>query len=104
MHPSLRQRIRKHGINCLPWKVYRYEVQRLPVSSQCLFKKGGVSLDVLETELISEGWLFDNEKLIEVLSTDTGVMRKHSSKDYEDSDFGMVPDDFTEEDYLSNGL
>lgn len=94
---SLRQRIRKHKINCVPWKRYRYEVKRLPVSSQCLFSKNGISFDVLEMELREECWLYPKEKLLEVLCIESNLKRKHLSEIVSEE----IPYDegWTEEDY-----
>lgn len=94
---SLRQRIRKYKINCAPWKVYKYEVERLPVSSQCLFSNNGISIDVLEMELKEDGWLFPDETLIECLASNDILLRKHLSKiEVKQEDF---TNDWTQEDF-----
>lgn len=95
---SLRQRIRSHKINCLPWRRYRYEIQRLPISSQCLFSKSGISYDVLEIELREECWLFENESLLEVLENVSNLKRRHLSE-IEHEDDCPFDDTWTEEDY-----
>lgn len=98
---SLRQRIRKHKINCAPWKLYKYEVERLPVSAQCLFSNKGISIDVLEIELIEEGWLFPGEKLIDCLSDNKILLRRHLSKIEYETKLYVSQDDWDEEDYIN---
>jgi len=95
---TLRQRIRKGGINCVPWSVYKHEIQNFPVSSKCLFKKSGLPIDVLEMELKSEGWLDQGERLMDVLSVDHNLRRKlnYSEEDLNDEPFD---DTWTQEDY-----
>jgi hypothetical protein len=93
---TLRQRIRGHKINCMPWKRYRYEIQRLPISAQCLFARGGIPADVLEMELLEEGWLLPGEELLDVLQDGRNLKRERlSALDYED-DFtkGWTDQDF----------
>lgn len=97
---SLRQRIRKDKINCMPWKIYRYEVERLPISAQCLFAKGGISIDVLEMELRLEGWLFEDEILIECLASPLILLRRHLSIDDNIVDDCPFDDTWTEDDYI----
>ncbi len=97
---SLRSRIRKYKINCLPWKRYRYEIQRLPISAQCLFSKKGLSHDTLEIELIEEGWLFPDETLFEVLQDKNNLKRKHLSQ-IEFEDDSPFDGTWTEKDYIN---
>ena len=94
---SLRQRIRADKINCIPWKIYRYEVQRLPISSQCLFARTGISHDVLEMELKEEGWLMPTENLLEVLEDVKNLKRTNTMTFSEDDD--PFDETWTEEDY-----
>lgn len=99
---TLRQRLRNGKINCLPWKYWKGEIEYLPISAKTLFAAGGISIDILERELKEEGWLFEDEVLLEVLKTD--LYREHLSEEYnEDSSFGLPPADFTEEDYAEIG-
>lgn len=98
---SLRQRIRYHKINCIPWKRYKYEVERLPVSAQCLFAKTGISYDVLETELIEEGWLFPGEELLECLQNNETLLRRHLSEIESQGQADPFDESWTEEDYIS---
>lgn len=93
---SLRQRIRKYKINCVPWKRYKYEIQRLPISAQCLFSKKGLSYDVLEMELLEEGWLLPGETLFEVLYDPKNLKRKIRFEFDEDE----YTKDWTDEDYI----
>lgn len=97
---SLRQRIRKTKINCVPWKRYRYEVERLPISAQCLFSKTGLSYDTFETELKEEGWLFEDENLLEVLENPENLKRKHLSK-IEFNHNEPFDETWTEEDFIN---
>lgn len=97
---SLRQRIRKTGINCLPWKIWKGEIDYLPVSAKTLFKRNGIGIDVWEINLKSEGWLFKDEILLEVLKVESNLTRRHLSQIMnDDSNFGLIPDDWTEEEY-----
>lgn len=96
---TLRQRIRGSKINCIPWKTYRYEIQRLPISSQCLFARTGISYDVLEMELLEEGWLFPEETLFEVLAIASNL--KRGKADFESVDDCPFDDTWTEEDYIN---
>jgi hypothetical protein len=97
---SLRQRLRKDGINCLPWKYWRGEIKSLPISSQTLFMRRGLPIDVLEEELKSEGWLFEHESLIEVISSEHNLRRKHIGADLQVGDEEAEFDEtWTEEDY-----
>ena len=94
---SLRQRCRKDKISCTPWKRYRYEVRRLPLSAQCLFAKSGIPYDVLEMELREEGWLFPEEELLEVLAKKSNLTRRHLSGI--ESEEVPYDHDWSEEDY-----
>ena len=96
---TLRQRIRADKINCTPWKRYRYEIQRLPISSQCLFARTGISYDVLEMELLEEGWLLPGETLFEVLAVNNNLKRGNLSVFGIDEDECPFDDTWTEEDY-----
>jgi hypothetical protein len=96
---TLRQRIRKGGINCTPWSAYKHEIQNFPVSSKCLFKKDGLSVDVLEMELKSEGWLTQDETLMDVLLDVNNLKRKLDYSDDEDLNDEPFDDTWTLEDY-----
>ena len=95
---TLRQRIRKHGIKCTPWKRYKYDVERLCVSGQCLFRRDGVPLDILEMELKSEGYLMGDESLLDCLADNDRLIMK-----YDDIAIDDPLQDYTEEDYRANG-
>lgn len=101
---NIRQRLRKTKILCVPWKVYKHELKFMPISSKCLFSKHGVPYDVLESTLKTEGYLFQDENLIEVLKVESnlyrGVLQDIGD---EDADFGLVPEDFCEEDFEQLG-
>ena len=102
MESSLRQRVRKVKINCIPWRVWKGEIELLPISGKTLFSKRGLPIDILERELREEGWLFQGEVLLEALKTE--LNRKHLSEVCEvKHNFGLVPEDFDEEDYLLLG-
>lgn len=99
---TLRQRIRKDKIYCQPWKYFKEEIKQFPISSKCLFANSGVPWDVLEPELKSEGWLFSDENLMNVLSCEDNLKRQHMSEmgNFDnDISFGLIPGDWTEEDY-----
>lgn len=73
----------------------------MPISSKALFKKSGMPIDVWEMNLKSEGLLFPNEDLLEVLKDEANLYRGPISDigDDNDPDFGLIPEDWTEEDY-----
>ena len=99
---SLRQRIRSQGILCTPWHKYKGEIELLPVSSQCLFKRSGLPWDVLEEELKLDGWLLPDEKLWEVLSDHRLLLRRKLCDGFQE--MADETEDFTEEDFKANGL
>ena len=68
-----------------------------------MFRNEGVPIDLLEITLIDEGYLRENEDLLEVITDATNLTR---SCTYEDASYGEFPDDWTEEDYMahSSGL
>jgi len=94
---NLRQRIRKVKICCQPWKYYKGEIRLLPISAQCLFSNKGLPWDILEIELKNESWLFEEENLWDILSTEQGLKRilngEYNSVDPFDSTW-------TDEDYI----
>lgn len=98
---NLRTRILKCGIRCTPWHIWKGEIRLMPISSQTLFRKNGIPIDILEMELISECYLFENECLLEVLKDADNLKRYCYGHDsYEDSSIGGFPDDWDEEDYM----
>jgi len=103
MATTLRQRIRVDKISCQPWKRYRGEIKRLPISSQCLFANCGIPWDIFEISLKEEGWLLENESLWDVLSMDSGLKRRldHSVSDDEPFDDTWTDDDY---EYFYNNL
>lgn len=106
MEASLRQRLRTCKISCQPWRIYRGEIREFCISAKCLFANSGVPHDVLEIELIAEGWLQADEKLMDILRTDINLRRPwlpEIATDY-GGDYGAIPDDFTEEDYLAHSF
>ena len=98
---NLRQRIRKTGIHCLPWRIYKGEIDYLPISSKVLFKRNGIPLDKWETLLKEEGLLFPDEILLEVIKVENNLYRGILSEigETNDPNFGLIPEDWTEEDY-----
>lgn len=102
---NIRQRIRKIGIKCIPWKeIWRGEIKELPISSKTLFKKEGMPMDIWEMNLKSEGLLFENENLLEILKIESNLYRGYI-KDIgsnENINFGLVSDEWTQEDYECN--
>jgi hypothetical protein len=104
---TLRQRIRGAGIRCIPWSHWGGEIDYLPISAKTLFRRGGIPIDILERELKEEGWLFPGEDLLEVLKIESNIRRSMidaPTDDINDSEFGLVPEDFTEEDFEINDL
>ena len=98
---NLRQRLRKDKIKCLPWKLWKGEIEYLPISAKTLFTKTGIEIDILEKELINEQYLKEGESLLETLKEVSGLYRVPGIVDTEDynSSFGDFPDDWTEEDF-----
>ena len=98
---NIRQRIRKTGINCLPWRYYKGEIEILPISAQTLFKGDGIPIDKWEDILKEEGYLFPDEVLLDVIKDEKNLYRGILSEigETEDINFGLIPNDFTEEDY-----
>lgn len=73
----------------------------MPISSRTLFCRTGVPIDLLESALIEEGWLFPEEVLLEVLKTESNLYRVPISCEvYTDEDLGEFPDTWTEEDFI----
>ena len=102
MQPMLRCRILRDMIQCLPWQIWKGEIDYLPVSSKVLFARNGLPIDILERELKNEGYLSEEEILLEVLKIPENLKRrKFGEFEFEqDGDFGLMPNDWTEEDYL----
>lgn len=73
---TLRYRIKQFGICCRPWKHWKGEIDLLPISAQTLFCNSGLPIDLVEMELKSEGWLSDNEMLLEVLCVPANLSRR----------------------------
>ena len=94
---TLRQRVRKSGICPQPWKHYKGEIQRLPISAQTLFKNKGLPCDVLEIELRIEGWLSEDESLWDVINELSGLKR---SLIIPDTNTDPWDDTWTEEDFI----
>ena len=95
---TLRQRIHPTGINCIPWRYYKGEIRELPVSAQCLFRWGGISLDVWEITLEEEGYLHPGENLLDVLRTEKGLKRKPEPERGEGESY---PEDWETEDFVA---
>lgn len=99
---NIRSRLRKDGIRCQPWRLWKGEIKNLPISAQTLFKNSGIPIDILERELTVEGWLSYEECLLDCLS-DIDFLKRTLDDEFS-SGFGLIPDDWTEEDFVSNGL
>ena len=86
----------------MPWRVWRGEIELLPISSQTLFRRSGLPIDLLEIDLKSEGYLCRNENLLEVLK-DAGNLKRYQFGSEEEAaeldNIGDFPDDWTDEDY-----
>jgi len=98
MANSLRQRIRAVKICCFPWKKWKYEIDILPISAKTLFSKSGIEIDILEIELKEEGWLKDNENLLEVLNNKKNLYRELRVDI--DISYGDFPDNWDEDDFI----
>lgn len=101
---NLRQRIRSIKIKSQPWKSIGAEIKEFPISSKCLFANYGIPIDIMEMNLKSEGWLFENENLLDVLRDEQNLKRKHLSEftdEDDDINFGQIPNDWSEEDYIA---
>jgi hypothetical protein len=63
---------------------------------------------ILERELKEEGWLCENEDLMVVLASEERLrdhqIGEENEEDAESSNFGLFPDDWTEEDFKANGF
>lgn len=99
---SLRQRLRGDKISCSPWRIYRGVIREFCISAKCLFANSGVPYDVIEMELKSEGWLYENENLLDVLRCDHNLKRELSITDPDMDTYGAIPEDWTEDDYNVN--
>lgn len=60
-----------------------------------------MSIDTLEDALKTEGWLFKNEVLLDVLKVEANLLRGRIQEigDDEPKGFGLVQDDWTAEDF-----
>lgn len=99
MSVCLRTRILQTYIRCLPWKRWKGEIELLPVSSKTLFSKSGLSIDLLEIDLREEGFLLDNQCLLEFLKDTNNLKNRKQGEELEDISYGLLPEDWTEEDY-----
>ena len=95
----LRYRILKEGIRCFPWKIWKGEIDLLPVSAKTLFMRMGTPIDLLERTLQGEGYLFKGESLLEALKLPETLKRTPCIIE-EDASFGLAPDDWTEDDWI----
>jgi len=94
---TLRQRIRPKGISPYPWKHYKGEIRRLPISAQTLFKNSGLPWDILEIELKNEGWLSYDETIWDVLSNMNDLKRSLNPVDI---NIDPWDETWTEEDFV----
>jgi hypothetical protein len=97
---NLRARLRKDGINCIPWKRWKGEIDLMPISSKTLFRKTGIPLDVIEISLKEEGFIFDGEELLELLKTESNLYREADGDTNQKEDIVEFPEDWTDEDYI----
>lgn len=103
---NLRQRLRQTGIKCMPWKIYKGEIEYMPISAKCLFMKRGIPIDLLEIEVRNEGYINEDEILLEVLQNTNGIYREsifandNNGSEYESNGIGEFPDNWTDEDYI----
>lgn len=98
---TLRTILKRSMICCLPWRIWKGEIDYLPISSKTLFSKTGIPIDILEQDLKSIGYLYKNEDLLEVLKDSENLKRTgiESDGNFDDINFGLIPEDFEEEDF-----
>ena len=97
---NLRGRIRGVGIRCIPWRIWKGELDYLPISSKTLFYRSGLPIDLWEITLKSEGFLFQKECLLEVLKIENNLFRvPFGTEQYNGEQIGEFPEDWTEEDF-----
>ena len=96
---SLRQRIRSEKISCRPWDKLKHEIELLCVSGKACFSKNGIPYDVMEMQLISEGWIREDESILDVLSSENRLRMSMFGREKYDSSLGDFPSDWTEEDF-----
>lgn len=48
---TLRTILKRSMICCLPWRIWKGEIDYLPISSKTLFSKTGIPIDILEQDL-----------------------------------------------------
>lgn len=102
---TLRTRIKKDMISCIPWSIWKHELKYLPISSRTLFARKGIEIEKLEEELKLEGYLHISSSLIEVLKIENNLkLTNFVEKETEDSTLGDFPEEWTEEDFVYNGF
>lgn len=101
---TLRTRIKKDMIYCLPWSIWKYEIRLLSISAKTLFAKRGISIEKLEDELKLEGWIHYTETLLEHLKTENNLSRRLNSDEPDDEILGEFPEEWSEEDFIYNGF
>ncbi len=99
MSICLRTRILQNHIKCIPWERWKGEIELLPVSSKTLFSKSGLSIDLLEIDLREEGYLLNTQCLLAFLKDTDNLKNRKQGEELEEESFGLIPDDWTEEDY-----
>lgn len=79
-------------ICCIPWSFWRSEIKLLPVSSQTLFANRGIEIEKLEDELKLEGYLHQNDVLLNILGNEKNLVITLVIND--------PTDNWTEEDFI----
>lgn len=72
----------------------------MPISARTLFKNSGLSIDVIEQILQEEGYLSNDESLLELLKKEASLFRVPGIVSEAEIEFDWdFPDDWEEEDY-----
>jgi len=92
------------GINAQPWCEMRHHINAYPISAKTLFNNDAMTWDVVAMELNSAGYISEDEELLFILRDPETLKRSPDQYDDMDPDYGSVPSDWTEEDFIVNGL
>ena len=68
------------------------------LSFMVLFKNEGIPIDIVEEELLSEGWLLEGESLLEIMK-DKNNLKRTIANNSESSNYGNLPDDWEPDSY-----
>lgn len=90
------------GINAQPWKELRHHLAAYPISACTLFNNRAMGWDIVAMELIDAGYMSEDEELLYILRDADTLKRTPDRYDCMDGSYGLIPDDWTEEDYHYN--